>query len=513
MEPEATDNSSRTAASSHPIEALALIALFAATILFGISLIHVYGIPYGIDFGEGYLANASLELIRGHNPYHSLDQPPWIVTSYPPLFLVLNGLLMSILGVSLIPGKFIATISLVGMIILVGAILRKLGVSLAVAILSAGVLLAFPWPVSWAQVVRVDTLGIMFAAAGIFLWLRSQKTSDAVLAAVFFSLAAYTKQSLLAAAFAAIVYGLISRDRRILILMVLFAVLTGGAYVVTNYATGGWFIQHLFTYTANEFFVGRMTAGLGQYFKATWLLQILAISAFIIPGAVSGPRRLLGWYFLLSHLTLGAYGFEGSDTNYFIEPLMSSALLAGLSLDRLTSSVLTEPLRKAVLPSPRTIGFALILAIIVLARFFDPSQFRIERANAERIDNGKGLIRLEAGVPGDVLSEDASFTFLAGKRVFYQPYIMALLSRNGKWDQTAFIRTIEEEAYSIIVLRVDLSDQNSTEVRGKGWEAAGFDRWTLEAEHAIREHYSLYGAIDVGVGNLWYVYLANSQEP
>ena len=45
--------------STHPLEALCLIAVFAAAILFAVSVLQVYSIPYGIDFGEGYLANAS----------------------------------------------------------------------------------------------------------------------------------------------------------------------------------------------------------------------------------------------------------------------------------------------------------------------------------------------------------------------------------------------------------------------------------------------------------------------
>ena len=498
--------------STHPIEALALIALFAAAVLFSISLIHIYEIPYGIDFGEGYLANASWQMVQGNNPYHSLDNPPWIVTSYPPLFPAINGLLMSLFGVSLVPGRFIATLSFISMLILVGSILRKFGVGLSVAILSAGFLLVYPWPVNWAQVVRVDTLGIALAAAGIYCWIRSDKKSDAVLAAIFFSLAAFTKQSLLAGAMAAIIYGLLSRDKRTLLLLVLCALLTGGAYLITNLITGGWFLQHLFTYTANTFFTERLTIGLGQYFKSTWLVQVLAVMAFVIPGCLSGPK-ILGWYFLLSHLTLAAYGLEGSDTNYFIEPLMSSALLAGLTLGQLAAASQEQTQSGHPYPSSRTIAYSLVLAVIILGRFINTTDYRIERANQERINNGKELIRLEAGALGDVLSEDASFTLLAGKPVLYQPYIMSLLSRKGKWDQAPFIKTINDEKYSIIVLRVDLSNPNNTENRGEAWEAAGFDRWTTEAEDAIKEHYVLYGGTDAGVGNLWYVYLAKSQMP
>jgi hypothetical protein len=110
---------------------------------------------------------------------------------------------------------------------------------------------------------------------------------------------------------------------------------------------------------------------------------------------------------------------------------------------------------------------------------------------------------------GDVLSEDASYLLLAGKQVIFQPYIMSLLSRTGKWNQDEFVQTIRDKKYSMIILRVDLNDPYNTEQQGGAWEMAGFDRWTPEMESAIMESYRIYpgGALDVGIGNLWYIYL------
>ena len=498
--------------STHPLEALCLIAVFAAAILFAVSVLQVYSIPYGIDFGEGYLANASQELIRGHNPYHSIDRPPWIVTSYPPLFPLLNGLLIAFVGPSLIPGRFIATASLIGIIVMMVLLMRKLNATVTTSILTAGILLVFPWPVNWSQVVRVDTLGILLVVSGIYIWLRSDRRSDTILSAVLFALAAFTKQSLLAAPIAVVIHALLSRDRRSLTLLLCLIVFIGGGYVLGNFLTGGEFVKHLFVYTANMYYWGRLRAGLGEYVRMTWLLQTMAISAFIMPGTLAGPKRLLGWYYVLAQITLFAYGFEGSDTNYYIEPLLSAAILAGLTLDRLTLESLSLLELPRGIPSPRTIGYALIL-MLFLGRFVDMGPYLIQRTNPERIRNGMEFVRLAAGTQGDILSEDASFTFLAGKPVLFQPYIMTLLSRTGKWDQSPFIRTIQEERYWMIILRVDLSEPNNTEVRGGAWEAAGFDRWTDDMEQAIKEHYSLYGGVDVGVGNLWYVYTPNSQNP
>lgn len=498
----------------HPLEVILIIVLFVALILFMRSVLTVFGIEYGVDFGEGYLANMSLELVQGNNPYHPVENPPWIVSSYPPLYPLLNGLLMVVAGPSLLTGRFIAVVAFIGILALSIRLLTKLKIELTVAVLIAGILLVFPWGVRWAQVVRVDTLGILLSLGGIYFWVRSDKQVDGIIAAILISLAVLTKHSLLSAPLACILHGIFTRDRRLGTFAVLLVVLTGGSYVLLNYLTGGGFFRHLFDYTANVWFLERFTAGIGLYFKTTWLLQIVAVAAYSIPGSTSGARRIIGWYYLFSTCTLLAYGFEGSDSNYFIEPLLATSLVAGFTIDHMVRTDLWQNPAIKGIPSPKTIAFSLLLAIFILGRFVDTSDYRIHRMTPDRYQNGLELIRLIKGSPGEILSEDASYPFIAGKQVIFQPYIMSLLARTGKWDQSEFIQTIDEKNYAMVILRVDLNDPYNTERGGSKWIMAGYDRWTDEMESAIMENYYIYpgGALDVGIGNLWYVYLPRTEN-
>jgi hypothetical protein len=234
----------------------------------------------------------------------------------------------------------------------------------------------------------------------------------------------------------------------------------------------------------------------------------------LIPGVVSGQRRIIPLYYILSTCTLIAYGFEGSDTNYLIEPLLSVSLLAALTIDHLAFSQNSRDVGVKGIPSPKTICLTIVLAIIILARFVDQADFRLHRMTPDRYQNGMQLIRLLNGAPGEVLSEDASYTFLAGKEVIFQPYIMSLLARTGKWDQAEFVQTIRDKNYSMLVLRVDLTDPYNTEQQGSAYEMAGFDRWTPEMEAAILESYSVFpeGALDTGVGNYWYIYTPKDEN-
>jgi len=495
----------------HVLEILGVVVLFVSVILFIRSVLNVYGIVYGIDFGEGYLAAMSQNLVLGNNPYHSLDRPPWIVSSYPPLYPFLNGLLMSVTGPSLIPGRFIATAAFIGIIATSIGILRKYSVGISIALLSAGMMFVFPWGLRWAQVVRVDTLGIFFSILGIFFFIRSEKSIDGIIAALLLTAGVLTKHSLLAAPLACLLYAFFSRDRRRAMLLILLVILIGGSYSLVNLLTGGGFFLHLFNYTANAWFIERFSAGVGEFFKATWILQVAALSAILTPGVPSGRKSILGWYYLLANGTLLAYGFEGSDTNYYIEPLLAASLLAGLTFNSMVNSESPANISLKGIPRSRTIAFALILTIMILARFTNPVAFQLHRVdNSEKLQNGQWLVRLCHDVPGNVLSEDASFPFLAGKPVPFQPYIMSLLQRTGKWDQSDFVDSIRQGLYSVIIMRVDLTDPYNTESRGGAWEMAGFDRWTDEMEQAILDSYSLHGAVDVGSpANLWFVYFPN----
>ncbi|MFH1676278.1 MAG: glycosyltransferase family 39 protein [bacterium] len=487
-------------------EILCLVGLFVLFLRFLYSAVQVYGIPYGIDFGEGYLADASLKIITGHNPYHPIQNPPWIVCSYPPLYPIINGILMFVFGPNLLPGRFIATASFLGILGLTILIFRKLGVGSTIAIISAGLLFAFPWPVRWAQVVRVDTLGIALALGGIYIWLRSEKKSDAILSAILFACAVFTKQSLLSAPIAVLIYAFLSRDRRKFIFILLFVAFVGVTYGISGILTGGGIFLHLFKYTANEYFLLRFTSGLGAYIKSTWILQVIALISFFMPGALAGYRRIFIAYYILAHLTLVTYGFEGSDTNYFIEPLIASIFLAGFAFDSL--SRIPHKLQSAKgLPKPENIAPILLIALIIVSGFINSNDFRVHRINGDRLQSGLGLLRLATSAPGDILCEDASFTLLAGKKVIFQPYIMSLLYKKGKWDQSEFVQSIRDKKYSLIMLRVNLNTPKNTENASLGYEAAGFDRWTDEMEDAVRENYTIYDAYDVGISNPWFAYI------
>ncbi|HEX9745242.1 MAG TPA: hypothetical protein VGB30_07425 [bacterium] len=491
----------------HPLELIFVGGIFLLfTVLFILSLFKIFGIPYGIDFGEGFLANMSYQLVSGANPYHSLDNPPWIVSSYPPLYPLLNGLLMLFTGPSLLPGRLIAAASLIGIATILILMLKHLKITDLVAFLAVALLLVFPWPFRWAQVVRVDTLGIFFAVSGLYVWLKGERKYGGVATAILFTLAVLTKHSFLAAPASVFVYSLLTKDPRIRKFIITFLITAVGGYFIINILTGGGLFLHLFTYTANRFFSERLTSGVGDYFASTWIIHLIALTAFLSKSPLSGNRSSFGWYYLLAHGTLLSYGFEGSDTNYLIEPLVSTLILSAFTIDSVIERN-SESAAVNIFPvSLKAVIYTLLIITIINVRFFSPNDFRLHRMDPEKLQDGMELLQLVGASPGLVLSEDASFPFIEGKPVVFQPYIMSLLSRTGKWDQEPFLKTIRDQEYGLVILRVDLNDPYHTDTESPAYEMAGFNRWTDEMEQAILDNYELALFFDVGAGNYWYIY-------
>ena len=80
---------------------------------------------------------------------------------------------------------------------------------------------------------------------------------------------------------------------------------------------------------------------------------------------------------------------------------------------------------------------------------------------------------------GPVLSEDSGLLLLNGKEVSFQPDIFTQLSKQGLWDQSSFVRDIENGTFSLIVLRFDF------------WVGSPHERFTDEMLDVMRANYRL----------------------
>jgi hypothetical protein len=239
---------------------------------------------------------------------------------------------------------------------------------------------------------------------------------------------------------------------------------------VLSALTGGGFLFHTVTANANEFRWELVTGNL-SFMGGIMPLLLVAGAAFVVLGLRTRPAAwwFVGTYLAAAIATAFLIGKIGSDVNYLLELSAALALAAGSLVGRYPSR-----------PAVRT---ALLLALAVqVAIMVQASQFTYARFQAGVIGNKDGLARLEEVVNdsnGPVLADEyAGLLPLEGRSIYLQPFEMTQLQRDGRWDQSPLLVSIERREFPAILI----------------WKppyAAGVykERWTRGMLETIDENY------------------------
>ena len=257
---------------------------------------------------------------------------------------------------------------------------------------------------------------------------------------------------------------------------------------------------------------------------------------------IPSTRHTTGIYLILSILSLASYAKIGAAPNYALEPLAAAALWGcetlGRLLDRLEGEArILTPLRRranavecgglppltrgelaprqdAVIPTPsdkqacpapaeaslctphmqrwslRVGVWAVALLLLahaghlwILSRSFawTPAPSTMDRAAAREI------LMAARETPGSaIFSEEPIFTLLAGKPVMLQPFIMAQLAREGRWDDAPLRKMLTERQFGCLIVTEDLA---------RGGPDARYERYTAGFASALRGSYRPAGRI------------------
>ncbi|HOY64180.1 MAG TPA: glycosyltransferase family 39 protein, partial [bacterium] len=161
--------------------------------------------------GEDIVLYCSRLLAGGYQIYHSSPSidAPFCYPMYPPVHYYFLVFTHKLFGDSLIVGRLVCfsfvffTAAMIGMIANIRSGNRLAGLA------SAGIFLFFHPILVWSGQNRVDITALMFAVAGALWYFKFEKSRFAYLfSSVFFALAVYSKQTMLAC-FAALVLSLL----------------------------------------------------------------------------------------------------------------------------------------------------------------------------------------------------------------------------------------------------------------------------------------------------------------
>lgn len=442
---------------------------------------------YNLNYGEGPLLDQAARIARGEPLYDAdLSEPPYTITNYPPLYMMLQAPFVSWFGASFTYGRILSLVSGALAALFLVLIIRAITHDWPAALAGGLALLSTPYIAYWSSLARIDTLALMLSLAGIWLAVRWPQRDPALLAAgLLMVLAALTRQTyLLAAPMATFAWLWGSRYRySALVFAVAFGAIALAALAVLLVSTKGGFFFHIVTANVNAL----DPEIVGSYFRE--ILRALpfflaGIAAFVLLGFIqrptdpywdARPRHGATLWWLAAPYALGAVAVAltiakvGSDMNYLYE-LMTAACLCAAGLINWARRLL---LIRAAL-------FALLALQVWWASDLMTGKYALlteERTRAQaEMDQLYATVR---DADGAVLADEyMGLLTLAGKPILFQPFEMSQLAQAGLWDERPFVAALERGDYPRVLLYQPY--------RNPGLR---FERWTREMLRAINEHY------------------------
>ncbi len=519
--------------------AAGLLGLALAILLvLGLELFHRWqaslAYPYQLDPTEGFILEQATALARGETIYPPIETPPFLVGNYPPLFIAAYAPLVGREASlwELTRGRWLT----IGAALLAAALLAWIAARLTrrilPALLAAALFLVSYEVHHWSPFVRVDLPALALTLAGLGLFLTSRRRRwTLVVSGLFFVAAVYTRQTAVLAPLAAVIALALHDRRRLLWFAGPALAVSILALAALEIAHGGRFLRHIILYNANVMdWAGWRMVMRNQiwYFHHFMILALAVAAAARFLGwlernewrSVSAigrigrqpdlvlvrneriprhARHALGIYTILAVLSLVSYAKVGAAPNYVLEPLAAVALWLAISLGWLLDGGLTRrvlpatqldatqpalPERTSWLPRPiwpRVAGVAVCLLLLAHAGWLWQIQGIVfstpNPTSDDRIVAGQLASRLRS-VEGELLSEEPFFTLLAGRQVWLDPFVLSLLAREGRWDETPFLKLIETRRFAALIVNEDLTVPRSS-----------YARYTPAMADAIRRNY------------------------
>lgn len=454
-----------TLGTLHFRPSLSFLLLIIAIFYIGLYLwtaLHRIGYPFELEWMEGAMVDECRQLLNGHHLYRapSLEYVPFI---YPPGYFVLSSFAMRLFGVGFFAPRLVSLLASLGSMLLLCGIVKRETRSLAAGIISAGLFAAaYEATGSWMDIARVDSLFIFWVVLGIFTATRwAGRMGSAVITALIFSAAFFTKQVALAPALAVGVYYLIKDRKQVLIYIITLVVAAGGGTLLLNNYYGGWYIYYVFRLSSHH----SLQLNQIKEFIFRDILRlfpvIFGISAYACIVAIK-DRRLRDnssslLYLLLSASLLGVSLIGRGNINSYINTLLplalALALLSGLILgvNRSRRSIhLQRDARQTV------ISILIIVQFVIFG--YLPAQYIPTREDHRA---GERLVALMKNTAGPILLPFHGYLpRLAGKdsTAHWTAVLDLLLAMDENGDDPAsiwlgqFIAELEKGRYEQIIL-------------------------------------------------------------
>ena len=485
--------------------------LILGLVIFLIHGLIVLGFPYPLDYGEGPLLNQTLRLVQGEALYpEGVESPPYLISNYPPVYILINALLVAIFGPTLAVGRLVSFLSTLGAAVMIALIIRQFtkNKDLLPMLVGTSIFLITPYVLEWSPLFRIDMLGLFLSLAGLCLLIRNpQKSLTIYLAAGLFILAAYTRQSFgLAAPLAGIIYTYTKSKREALSLFLTYALGGLAIFGLLYWLSDGAFFFHIITANVNPFNWETVLSFSRDILRKMPFIILLAGGYLAFGWHLTKTYALLAPYLIASTIAALTIGKVGSNINYLVEISAAFGLLVGILFARLTQTMALDPDKKPDLNFPKDeipedepvdrqvrvnlwinlVVFVMLGAIIILqvAGLSRDSLFGPIASHRDRIkQSGNDYAFLEerirqASEDGPVLADEYMAMLPKNNISLYiQPFEMTQLASANLWDQTKFLSAMQNQEFPLIL------------IHHFQFYPVYLERWTPTMRQAIFENY------------------------
>ncbi|MBN1934780.1 MAG: hypothetical protein JW934_08945 [Anaerolineae bacterium] len=426
--------------------------------------------PFALDYGEGPLLDQTIHLAHLGNIYRrDVATPPYTISNYPPVFLLVQVPLAWLFGPALWYGRAINLLSLIAATISIGLIIYTTTDDLIAAIVAGLTLLPFPFIVHWSAFNRIDSLALGISCAGLYAVVRWGHTRRGLIwGAALLTASVYTRQSYaLAAPLAAFMWLLRPGDdalprRRAFELAAWVAGMGLGVFLLLNLITWGGFYFNIVAANVNPFYWHTVREYAGEVWKNIPYL-LVAGALFLLAGLLFAPARLLfaparlwsgkklaprSWWVVAPYL-VGAtasaitIGKSGSNVNYLFEFCAALSLVVG--------AWIAWPKRWPLLQA--ALMLALVPQVAGIARWTREGRFTWIMGKIAERDEIAQMTELAHAADGPVLADEyMALVPLAGKPLYFQPFELKQLYLAGTWDESAFLQDIQDQKFPLLLI-------------------------------------------------------------
>lgn len=426
-----------------------LTAAFLSIVFF---LSHSYQIitfPYELTSGEGLLLRDAVNIRNGQPMYTDVNEYPYIVSIYPPVFPLVAALFSHFTGISLLTTRLVSVISTLCIAFLIFSIVYKLTREIFIALFSGVVYISSLFVYQWSVFGRIDTLAILFSIASVAAVVIKPDRASISMAAILCTLSLYTKQTAIAAPIAIFLY-LFIQHRHLSYYFVSVLIITGvSIFISLNTLTQGQFYTQIFEYNVQEYFLRTFLSFTRSFLILHPVLLLVAISYFLV-HIKNRKLDIVTIYWLLAGIMTFTAGRAGSTINHFLEFIAVTSILFGLYWTHV----------KHLFPLAHIcISCLFILQLFwpnlfqytPLAQYYqsDPA-FSYQPTDTE-LNNCKQLDQYIRQTDGSILAEEVGSVVANGKEAVGSAWMLNVLQSQGLIDQG-----YEELKTSIIQKQFDL---------------------------------------------------------